>query len=319
MLTRIDGPLAETVPAGRAITLRDLLTFRMGFGQLYLPEEPPIVRAANEAGIAMGPPKPSEMPEPDEWMRRLGSLPLMCPPGGRRLYGTGSDVLGVLLARVGGALEEVLRETVLDPLGMDDTRFTADAERLVTSYGGDLTVVDPPDGEWSRPPRFPSAAGGLVSTVDDLLRFGRMMLHFGRFGSERVLARPTVEVMVTDQLTPGDKAVSGFYPGYFDTRGWGFGLSMTTARDGIASVPGRFGWDGGLGTSWFSDPAEDLVGILLTQKAGFPQDSNLYLDFWTSVYQSIADWGVIAGGACGQRPAAGSITGHSPARPPPRG
>ena len=116
-----------------------------------------------------------------------------------------------------------------------------------------------------------------------------MMLHFGRFGSGRVLARPTVEAMVTDQLSPGEKAVSGFYPGYFDTRGWGFGLSVTTARDGIASVPGRFGWDGGLGTSWFSDPAEDLVGILLTQKAGFPQFTNLYLDFWTSVYQSIAD------------------------------
>lgn len=128
-----------------------------------------------------------------------------------------------------------------------------------------------------------------MSTVDDLLRFGRMMLHFGRCGSGRVLARPTVEAMVTDQLTPGDKAVSGFYPGYFDTRGWGFGLSMTTARDDIASVPGRFGWDGGLGTSWFSDPKEDLVGILLTQKAGFPRYNNLYLDFWTSVYQSIAD------------------------------
>ncbi|WP_027932461.1 serine hydrolase domain-containing protein [Amycolatopsis thermoflava] len=289
VLARIDGSLDETVPAERAITLRDLLTFRMGFGQLYLPEEPPIVRAANEAGIGMGPPRPSEMPGPDEWMRRLGSLPLMCPPGGRWLYNTGSDVLGVLLARVGGSLEEVLRETVLDPLGMDDTRFTGDAGRLVTAYGGDQTVYDPPDGEWSRPPSFPSAAAGLVSTVDDLLRFGRMMLHFGRCGSGRVLARPTVEAMVTDQLTPGDKAVSGFYPGYFDTRGWGFGLSMTTARDDIASVPGRFGWDGGLGTSWFSDPKEDLVGILLTQKAGFPQYNNLYLDFWTSVYQSIAD------------------------------
>ncbi|MDQ0377338.1 serine hydrolase domain-containing protein [Amycolatopsis thermophila] len=290
VLTRADGPLDDTVPAERALTLRDLLTFRMGFGQLYLPEEPPIVRAANEAGLGMGPPRPSEMPEPDEWMRRLGAFPLMYPPGMRWLYNTGSDVLGVLLARVTGKpLEDVLREAVLDPLGMDDTRFCGDPGRLVTAYLGDGSVYDPPEGEWSRPPAFPSAAAGLVSTVDDYLAFGRMMLHFGRFGSERLLARPTVEAMVTDQLTPGEKAVSGFYPGYFDTRGWGFGLSMTTARDGVASVPGRFGWDGGLGTSWFSDPKEDLIGILLTQKAGFPQFSNLYLDYWTSVYQAIAD------------------------------
>ena len=171
VLARIDGPLDETVPAERALTLGDLLTFRMGFGQLYLPDEPPIARAANEAGLGMGPPRPSEMPEPDEWMRRLGALPLMCPPGMRWLYNTGSDVLGVLLARVCGSLEGALRETVLDPLGMDDTRFTAPADRLVTSYATGSAVYDPPAGEWSRPPRFPSAAAGLVSTVDDYLSF----------------------------------------------------------------------------------------------------------------------------------------------------
>ena len=71
-------------------------------------------------------------------------------------------------------------------------------------------------------------------------------------------------------------------------RGWGFGMSVITRREDVAAVPGRFGWDGGYGTSWYSDPREDLVAILMTQWL-FPQAVNIYLDFWTSVYQAIDD------------------------------
>jgi CubicO group peptidase (beta-lactamase class C family) len=76
-------------------------------------------------------------------------------------------------------------------------------------------------------------------------------------------------------------------PGFFETHGWGFGVSVVTRRDDIASVPGRFGWDGSLGTSWFCDPKEDLVGILLTQR--FISSFDLYRDFWTLAYQAIDD------------------------------
>ena len=95
--------------------------------------------------------------------------------------------------------------------------------------------------------------------------------------------------MTTDQLTPAQKADAGFLPGYWDNRGWGFGVSVVTGRDDLSSVPGRFGWDGGFGTSWFSDPAEDMVGILMTQRAEFPLLNPVYLDFWTSAYQAIDD------------------------------
>jgi CubicO group peptidase (beta-lactamase class C family) len=114
-------------------------------------------------------------------------------------------------------------------------------------------------------------------------------LNQGRYEGERILSRPTVLAMTTDQLTPAQKAVSGFFPGYFDNRGWGFGVSVTTGRDDLSASPGRFGWDGGLGTSWFSDPQEDLVAILMTQRAEFPLVSQVYQDFWTSVYQAIDD------------------------------
>ena len=95
--------------------------------------------------------------------------------------------------------------------------------------------------------------------------------------------------MTTDQLTPEQKAASGFFLGFLDNRGWGFGVSVVTRRDDVAAVPGRFGWDGGFGTSWASDPREEMVAILMTQRAGLPQSAGSMLDFWTSAYQAIDD------------------------------
>src|SRR6266545_2718410 len=132
-------PLDETVPAQRPITVRDLLTFRMGFGQMMAPPDAyPILKAASEQQIGMGPPSPSTMPAPDEWIRRLGTLPLMHQPGERWMYNTGSDVLGVVIARASGqTLETFLRERIFEPLGMPDTGFSvpaADLDRLATGY-----------------------------------------------------------------------------------------------------------------------------------------------------------------------------------------
>jgi CubicO group peptidase (beta-lactamase class C family) len=301
VLKRLDGPLDDTVPANRPVTTRDLLTFRMGFGQMMAPLDAyPILKAANEQQIGMGPPNPSTLPAPDEWMRRLGRLPLMHQPGEHWLYNTGSDVLGVLIARASGQLlETFLRERLFEPLGMRDTGFSvpeASLDRLATSYwtdsaSGKLTVYDEAvGGQWSHPPTFPSGAGGLVSTIDDYLAFGQMMLSQGKHGGERILSRLSVEIMTTDQLTPEQKVVSGLVPGYFDSHGWGFGLSVVTRRDDVAMVPGRYGWDGGLGTSWYSDPREGMVTILMTQRAWTsPSPPDVCLDFWTSAYQAIDD------------------------------
>src|SRR5947209_8995755 len=126
VLKRLDGPLDDTVPAKRSITVRDLLTFCMGFGQMMAsPDEYPILQAADEQQIGMGPPSPSSMPAPDEWMRRLGSLPLMNQPGKLWMYNTCADVLGVLIARASGQpLETFLHERIFEPLGMKDTSFS---------------------------------------------------------------------------------------------------------------------------------------------------------------------------------------------------
>jgi len=115
-----------------------------------------------------------------------------------------------------------------------------------------------------------------------------MMLNKGRHGSEQILSRPSVETMMTDQLTPAQKAASGLVDGYFDSHGWGFGVSVVTKRHDVSGSVGTFGWDGGLGTSWRSDPTEDMIGILMTQRAWTsPNPPEVCLDFWTSAYQAI--------------------------------
>jgi CubicO group peptidase (beta-lactamase class C family) len=293
VVRRIDGPVDDTVPADRPITVRDLLTFRMGFGGYFGPC--PLNDAAAPLQLSVGPPQPSLPPEPDEWMRRFSTLPLMCQPGERWLYHTGADVLGVLIARAAGQPFEVfLRERVFEPLGMKDTAFSVsanDVKRLATSYATvpdtrSLELYDAPGGQWSTPPAFPSGGAGLVSTADDYLAFADMLLR----GGAPIVSRPSVETMTSDHLTPAQKAVSGFFPDDFDARGWGFGVGVVTRREHPAAPVGQYGWDGGLGTIWRNDPSEQLVTILLTNAAWTsPRPPDIALDFLTAAYAAIDD------------------------------
>ena len=292
VLARPDGPLAETVPAERPISIRDLLTLRMGIGYVMgAADDWPIQRVLQSRGLATSPVMVSE--SPDAWLENLGAVPLVHQPGEVWMYDTGLDVLGVLIARVTGQpLEAFLRERVFEPLGMRDTAFSVPPEkihRLPPCYqkfdpDGTFELFDAAErGRFSRPPTFQSGRGGLVSTADDLLAFGQMMLNKGRLGRERILSRPSVELMTTDQLTRDQRAGAGFFLG--GNRGWGLGMSVFVTRDDVASSPGRFGWDGGYGTSWHADPAEELTAIMLSQVLTFPGD--LYEHFWTSVYQAV--------------------------------
>jgi CubicO group peptidase (beta-lactamase class C family) len=264
VLRRISGPLDDTVPAGRPITARDLLTFTAGFGSaldMFMAPAPwPIETAANELSLAtLGPPDPALQPDPDTWIAALGSLPLMSQPGERWLYNTGASVLGVLLARAASQrFGEVLRTRIFAPLGMKDTAFwTSQPDRLAEAYmptPGGLVVWDRPDGTWSRRPAFEDGAAGLVSTVDDLHAFAHMLLH----GGAPVLSPESARAMATDQLTPAQKTSGGLGPDFFTHQSWSY---CQAVRD-----TGAFGWDGGLGSSWLVDPVRDLIVIVLTQR-----------------------------------------------------
>jgi len=266
VMRRIDGDLDDTVPADRAITVRDLLTFTFGFGaamDMYTAEQPwPIFeQAEGKLHLAtLGPPSPADQPDPDAWIAALGSLPLLAQPGQRWLYNTGAQVLSVLTARAAGVtFPEVLRTRIFEPLGLRDTGFVAsDAARLATAYAAGpagLEVWDPPDGLWSRPEPFPDGASGLVSTADDLLAFGRMLLR----GGQPVLPADAVAQMTSDQLTPEQLATAG---GFLSDASWGFCQSVITA----GPRAGAYGWAGGLGTTWLVDPVRDLIVIVLTQR-----------------------------------------------------
>jgi CubicO group peptidase (beta-lactamase class C family) len=116
------------------------------------------------------------------------------------------------------------------------------------------------------------------------------MLNGGVFERTRILSRPSIEAMTVDHLTPEQKATADLVPGYFTSHGWGFGMSVVTKRTDVWSTVGKYGWDGGLGTSWYCDPAEDMVTILLTQSAfTSPDPPKVCLDFWTGAYQAIDD------------------------------
>jgi CubicO group peptidase (beta-lactamase class C family) len=287
------GPIdGETVAAVRPITVRDVLTFRLGLGMDFeAPWPQPVLEAMNELGLGSGPPEPQVPPGPDEWMRQLSTLPLLYQPGERWLYNTGSDVLGVLVARAAGQpLDVFLRERVLVPLGMVDTGFaTPHPGRLGTCYAtdpatGERMVYDPPDGQWTTPPAFPSGGGGMVSTLDDFHAFGRMLLS----GGSKLLSRAAVEAMTTDHIGV-DLGASG--PSPDRSQGWGFGVGVQVRATGLAPGIGSYGWAGGLGSSWANDPKEDLVGVVLTTDAfSSPNPAPAVIrDFWTCTYAAIDD------------------------------
>jgi CubicO group peptidase (beta-lactamase class C family) len=297
VLKSLDGPVDDTVPAKRPISLRDLLTFTFGLGAVMVwPARHPIQKAMADAGLAPGPSQPDF--SADAFMKRLGGLPLIYQPGERWLYHTGADVLGVLIARASGqSFGDFLHDHLFEPLGMRDTGFQVPADkigRLASAYMMDpqkkeLTFFDDArNSRWSKPPAFAAGGSGLVSTVDDYLSFCRMMLGKGLQGSHRVLSRPAVALMMSDQLTPEQRRGAELFFGHGAS--WGMGGAVVTRRTDLSTTPGRYGWDGGYGTSGHLDPAEDMVGILMTQRMmESPRPPRVFTDFWTSAYQSIDD------------------------------
>ncbi len=277
VLARVDGPLEQTVPAHRPVTVEDLLTFRMGFGIITEPEvNPPypIVRAAEALRLALAAPDPRTPYPPDEWIKAFATLPLMYQPGERWQYNAGSLVLGVLVARAAGRpLDEVLDSRLCAPLGMADTGFwTTNVTRLPGHYqtGADGSGLSrhtaTPAADWTRPPAFPSGAGGLLTSADDLLAFARLLLAGGVHRGRRLLSAESVARMTTNQLTPQQIATAGML---LDGQGWGYGMAVAVAPDEVSATPGRYGWDGGYGTTWYTDPDRGLIAIALTQTTDF--------------------------------------------------
>ena len=252
----------DVVPAERPITVEDILTFRAGWGfpsDFSLPAVAELFQKLPVFG-------PRETP--DEWLATLARVPMLRQPGEAWLYNTCSDVQGVLIARAAGRpLPAFLAERIFEPLGMTDTGFYVPAEKLdrLPKYRApDLSPIE--DGPWTEPPIFPSGAGGLVSTLGDCHRFGRMLLADGA----GILSARSVRLMTTDHLTQEQRDESALF---LEGAGWGFG--------GAVATDGRYGWIGGTGTTAHIVSSTGTVGILLTQlRMTGPTSTELMRAFW---------------------------------------
>lgn len=300
VLKRPGGPLAEVEALETPITLRHLLTHTAGLAYDFTAQGP--LRAAlAEQGLTGANRKNMT---PDEFMRRIGTLPLHNQPGARWHYSLASDVLGILVERASGMpFADFLQTRIFEPLGMQDTAFWVPQEKrgrfsvnyYVDPESGALKVLDHPDSSsYNEPPALASGGGGLVSTIDDYLRFSRMLLEDGALDGVRILSRKTVQLMTSNALTPQESD-----PGNVDARtrrafaGQTFGLGVRVVADiglaaGIGS-PGTHGWGGAAGTLYFIDPQEELVAIFMTQVMGLGESTPIRQDFETLVYQAIDD------------------------------
>jgi CubicO group peptidase (beta-lactamase class C family) len=299
-----DGPLEDTRPAARSVTVLDLLTHRAGIVSRFSATGP-IARAS--AGLNLPAGFALQGTDPDDWLALLGALPLVFEPGERMNYGYTTDVLGFLVARAADTtLERFLQARLFEPLGMADTAFwvpPAKWDRFPVAHAinpldGRRVVFDRPDADscWVRPPAVPSGAGGLVSTADDYLRFAPMLLANGRVASgqaegERLLSRKTVELMTTDFLTPAQRAMPFFGYDMWSARGFGLGVAINDRpgrQSGLGSV-GRYGWGGAFGTAWSNDPSENLAAVMMVQLPVGSATPALEVDFINLVYQAIDD------------------------------
>ncbi|WP_371671653.1 beta-lactamase family protein [Streptomyces sp. NBC_00289] len=277
------APVDDVVPAARPITVEDLLSSRTGWG---FPSDfsLPAVRALFE--VQKDGRAPQAYPDPDTWLAALAQVPLVYQPGEAWLYGTSSDLQGILIARVSGrTLPEFLAERIFEPLGMTDTAFEVPAakrDRFTSFYRADATgareLADAPDGDWSHIPAFPSGGGGLASTADDWLAFARMLLDGGTANGHRLLSPTSVSRMTTNHLTARQRQIGSLF---LEDQGWGYGASVDVTPAAPWNVPGRYGWVGGTGTTAHIVPSTGTVAILLTQVAmENPVPTPLMRDFW---------------------------------------
>ncbi len=286
----VAGSPVSVVPAKRPITIRDLLTHTAGISYGSGPAQDQW-KAAGIQGWYF-----ADRNEPvSAVVERMAALPMDAQPGEKYVYGYNTDILGVVVEKVSGlTLADFIQKRIASPLGLVDTQFylpPAQKDRLATVYaakdGKIERATDPKTGQghYVEGPRVGFAGGaGLLSTARDYGRFLQMMLNGGEIDGVRLLSPKTVELMTVNHVGtlfaergPND-AGRGF--------GLGFDVIEDLGKTGQYGSVGAFGWGGAYHTTYWADPKEKLVVLLMTQllPAG---NSDLHSRFRALVYQSI--------------------------------
>mgnify|MGYP001422088692 CR=1 FL=1 len=277
----------KTVPASHAITVQHLLTHTAGLANTY--------RGITKPAFDDIAPQRKPGDTVSDFVKRLARLPLNFEPGHAWEYGAATDVVGRLVEVISGqSFDAFLEDRIFGPLKMRDTHFylpRAKLDRFVALYRpagpGKLELAEgaTPDSRFVREPHsYFSGAGGLVSTARDYFRFNQMMLNGGELEGVRVLSRKTVELMTVNHT--GDHDVWLVGPGH------GFGLGYAVVQDqGAVAMPysvGTYFWWGAFNTTFWIDPKEQLIGILLTQLRPYTH-LNIRQDMATLTYQAVID------------------------------
>jgi CubicO group peptidase (beta-lactamase class C family) len=274
----------EEVAAVREMTLQDLLRHTSGltygiFGNSLVKQRYLDAKLDTAAG--------TDRNQTNSIMvERLAKLPLAYQPGTTWEYSHSTDVLGAVIERTTGqTLDVFLSEQILKPLGMKDTGFSVDPAqhaRIAEPFAVDPETKSPvqlPDVR--TPPRFLCGGACMVSTATDYYRFLQMLLNGGELDGVRILSRKSVELMTSDHL--GTNIAHGeLFPGY----GFGLGFAVRTAPGEASSLGsvGDYVWGGLYGTTFFVDPKERLIGILMMQRLNYAKYSRL---FRTGVYSAL--------------------------------
>lgn len=244
----------------------------------------------------------------------LAKIPLEFSPGEAWNYSVATDVIGYLIGIISGMpFEQFLKERILQPLGMNDTDFFVPkdkAHRFAACYSadpggaltfhaterkGNLTLQDDPaTSSFLTPPSLVSGGGGLCSTVADYLTFCRALLGGGELDGVRLIGPKTLKLMTTNHL-PGGVDLPALSRSMFSEAsyngigfGLGFAVTMNPAQTLIAGSPGEYAWGGAATTSFFIDPAEELITIFMTQvlpSSAYP----IRRELRTMVYAAITD------------------------------
>jgi len=285
------GEAFELTELEREITIWHLLTHTAGLSYDFF-EDSPVDAMYLEADLH----RPDRTAE--EVVHEIVKLPLVHQPGAAWRYSMATDVLGYLIEVISGmTLDVFFEEKILKPLGMEDTDFyvpEAKLDRFAAEYGptenGGIELLDASaTSQYTKPTRFLSGGIGLVSTASDYMRFLQMLLNGGELDGTRLLGRKTVELMTINHL-PDELIPIQVQP--HTLHGCGFGLGfrvlVNLAQAGRLGSEGEFGWGGAASTSFFVDPKEQLIGLLLTQL----MPSRYYPirnEFKVLVYQALVD------------------------------
>tara|TARA_B100001769_G_scaffold263812_1_gene247440 strand:+ start:2485 stop:3690 length:1206 start_codon:yes stop_codon:yes gene_type:complete len=288
-----------TEPPKRKMIIHDLLTHRSGL--TYHFNESAIAQLYLDKGVTIA--RSPEKLSPDEYIKIISDIPLEFSPGEYFNYSISTDILGFIIERISGmTLEEYLSEKIIDPLGMNDTTFHIDKsklDRLSSCYIYDeiadkyILQDDSVETSYLEKPRSFSGGGGLLSTIDDYMKFCNLIQNNGSTVKENIIGSRTLDYMMSNQLNYGEDLhqIGKGRWGKEEFKGVGFSLGGSVVIDPVENMSirskGEFAWGGAASTAFWIDKKENISVVFMTQMLSFPYSDSLRKELRTLVYQAL--------------------------------